>query len=180
MQLDGLAYLPIEEAPLEYEKKAYELRHEITDRAKEPFYFGWTLGQFLLAGSNNRDAEGWRHDWAQMRSSEYTDSEWIQIYETSTEAEKSFYVTTHGMVLQSLIRNYVNDYWGVLDIGACQVFDEAVSFGNISTRFGVTVSGTVEGNKKCVKLTADRECECSVNGERIALKPGEKTCYEVR
>ena len=177
VQLDGLAYFPIETAPLEYEKKAYELRHDITDRAKEPFYFGWTLGQFLLAGSNNKDAEGWRRDWAEMRTSDYTDEEWIQIYETSGEAEKSFYMTAHGMVLQSLIRNYVNDYWGTLDIGSCPVFEQKVSFGNIETRLGITVSGSVGDHKIRVELNTKRQCECIVNDELISLEPG-KNIYE--
>lgn len=108
--MGGGAYFPTEPDPLKYERKAYELRRDITDRAREPFYFGWMLGEFLLAGSNCKAPEEWRSDWQQMRESDYMDPEWIQIYETSTQAEKSFYVTTHGMALQSLIRNYVNDY----------------------------------------------------------------------
>lgn len=179
VQLDGLTYFPTQKAPLDYERKAYALRHEITARAKEPFFFGWTLGQFLLAGSNEKDAQGWLEDWALMRASDYTDSEWIQIYETSTEAEKSFYVTTHGMVLQSLIRNYVNDYWGTVEIGSCPVFSERVEFGNIYTRLGVRVSGWVQEKKGCIELAADRDCECSVNKKAIAMKRGETKRMEL-
>lgn len=173
VQLDGLAYFPIEKEPLPHEREAYEVRHEITDRAKEPFYFGWTLGQFLLAGSNIKDVEGWRQDWAEIRTSNYTDENWIQIYETSGEAEKSFYMTTHGMILQSLIRNYVNDYWGELEIASCPVFDKKVSFGNIVTRLGVIVSGIADENGINVKLEAQRDCEFKLFGNIIQMIQGE-------
>lgn len=174
VQLDGLAYFPIETEPLLPERKAYELRQEITERAKEPFFAGWTLGEFLLAGSNMKDAAGWLEDWAKMRPSNYTDSQWIQIYETSGNAGASFYVTTHGMILQSLIRNYVNDYWGNLDIASCPVFDDEVSFGNIGTRLGVTVSGTVKKGKIHLSLVAQRDCSFRVNGIAMTMKRGEK------
>lgn len=174
VQLDGVAYFPIEEKPLLPEVRAYELRNEITDRAKEPFFEGWTLGEFLLSGSNLKNVEGWCKDWAKMRTSNYTDSQWVQIYETSGQAEKSFYVTNHGMILQSLIRNYVNDYWGCLDIATCPVFTGDVSFGNIGTRLGITVSGSVIDGKISVELHAQRDCEFMVNGIQIMMKQGEK------
>lgn len=173
VQLDGLAYFPIEKEPLSYERKAYEVRHEITDRAHEPFYFGWTLGQFLLSGSNLKDAEGWRHDWAQIRSSNYMDTDWVQIYETSGEAEKSFYMTTHGMIMQSLIRNYVNDYWGKLDIASCPVFHGRVSFGNIVTRLGVVVSGESDEKEIDVELKAQRDCTFVLSGNTYSMQKGE-------
>lgn len=173
VQLDGISYFPIKDAPLAPESKAYELRHDITDGARKPFFQGWTLGQFLLSGSNMKDPEGWNEDWAMMRPSGYTDSKWIQVYETSSKPDASFYVTTHGMILQSLIRNYVNDYWGVLDIAGCPVFDGPVSFGNIRTRLGVVVSGSVEGSKAAIVLRADRDCCFGLDGKSIEMKKGE-------
>lgn len=173
VQLDGISYFPIWESPREPEAKAYGLRHDITDGARKPFFQGWTLGQFLLSGSNMKDAEGWKEDWATMRPSKYTDSKWIQVYETSGKPDASFYVTTHGMILQSLFRNYVNDYWGVLDIAGCPVFDGPVSFGNIRTRLGVTVSGSVEDGKSSVVLKADRDCCFELAGERVEMRKGE-------
>lgn len=154
VQLDGLSYFPIEEAPLPTEVKAYELRHDITDRAREPYFFGWTLGQFLLAGSNMKDREGWLEDWSKMVPSGYTDPDWIQIRETSFNKGASFYVTTHGMILQSLIRNYVNDYWGRLEVGPNPVSKGTVRFGNIRTRLGVTVSG--EAGKNGASFKTDK------------------------
>lgn len=173
VQLDGLAYFPIEKEALPYEREAYKVRHEITARAKEPFYYGWTLGQFLLAGSNIKDVDGWRQDWAEIRTSNYTDENWIQIYETSKEAEKSFYMTTHGMILQSLIRNYVNDYWGELEIASCPVFNQKVSFGNIVTRLGVVVSGMTDESGFNVKLEAQRDCEFKIFDSYFQMKQGE-------
>lgn len=174
VQLDGLAYFPINKEPLRPEVLAYEMRHDITEGGQDSFYHGWTLGQFLLAGSNIQDVEGWKEDWAEMRASNYTDSQWVQIYETSGQAEKSFYVTNHGMILQSLIRNYVNDYWGCLDIAACPVFEGTVSFGNVRTRLGVTVSGTVNGNDIQLELIAYKDCKLRVNGISVEMKEGEK------
>ena len=173
VQLDGLSYFPVEAAPLPTEAKAYALRHDITNRAREPYFFGWTLGQFLLSASNMKDSSGWLEDWSKMIPSGYTDPDWIQIRETSRNTGASFYVTTHAMIGQSLVRNYVNDYWGTLDIAACPVSEGTVRFGNIATRLGVTVSG--EAGKDGVKLTvvSPSDRELTVNGEKVSLKKGE-------
>lgn len=173
VQLNGLAYFPVESGPLPPERRAYEMRHDITDRAKEPFFFGWTLGEFLLAGSNLKRAEGWRHDWDKIRESDNTDARWGQFYETSGEREKPFYMATHGMVLQSLIRNYVNDYWGSLDLASCSVFEGPVSFGNITTRHGVTVSGTVKDQRAELDLKALKDCCFLLNDSPVSMKRGE-------
>lgn len=174
VQLDGLAYFPIWDSPRPFERKAYELRHDITQDAKKPKFYGWTLGQFLLSGSNMKDREGWLEDWNSLRPSDYTDKDWIQIYETSGNPLQAFYVTTHAMVEQSLIRNYVNDYWGTLDIAACPVFDGNVQFGNIDTRFGVRVSGSVSGKSLDLCLEALRNCSFSFGGQDYNIKKGRK------
>lgn len=139
VQLDGLTYMPSENKPRPEELTAYAVRKSLTNRAGEPFYFGWTLGQFLLAGANVGDADGYRTDWDELRTSEYVDEEWIQIYETSGETKTSFYLTTHGMILQSMLRCVVNDYWGELTLDGCAAFG-AVKYGNIRTMSGGTVS----------------------------------------
>lgn len=144
VQLDGVTYMPTRENPLSPEIKAYGLRHDITDGAKVPYYEGWTLGQFLLAGTNLGDTEGWRMDWNQLRQADYTDPDWVQLYETSSQTEKSFYMATHGLILQSLIRNYVNDYWDRLDIAACPVCRNDVVFRNIHTKWNQRVSGEMK------------------------------------
>lgn len=113
-----------------------------------------------------------RQDWAEIATSHYTDENWIQIYETSGEAEKFFYMTTHGMILQSLIRNYVNDHWGELEIASCPVFNGEVSFGNIVTRLGVNVSGAAREEDIRVELVAQRDCDFRLSGNVIQMKRG--------
>ncbi len=173
VQLDGLTYFPVQDAPLPYEAKAYSLRHDITQGARVPKFYGWTLGQFLLCASNMKDAGGWLEDWNNIIPSNYTDPEMIQIYESSGSSWQSFYITTHGMVQQSLIRNYVNDYWGVLDIAGCPVFEGKVSFGNIQTRLGVKVSGSVEAGRTDLKIKAMKDCSFRMMGKRYSMKRGE-------
>lgn len=173
VQLNGLAYFPLEREPMEWERKAYQWRYKLTSRAKEPCFFGWTLGEFLLAGSNLGDAQGWQQDWNAIGKADYTDEQWVQIYESSGASEKSFYTTTHGLILQSLMRNYVNDYWGQLQAGACRVYKEAVSFGNINTRLGVRVSGTIDTESAALELSAWKDCSFSVNGKQVNMMKDE-------
>lgn len=173
VQLNGLAYFPAESGPLPWEERAYRMRYELTSRAKEPYFFGWTLGEFLLAGSNMGDREGWKRDWDMIRKSDYTDQDGVQLYESSRSPEKSFYVTTHGLVAQSQIRNYVNDYWGRLQIGACPVCDGPVRFGNIVSRLGVRVSGSVEEGRVRAELTAWKDCVFVLEKETVRMKKGE-------
>jgi len=173
VQLDGLAYLPTGLGPQPEERRAYALRHQITARAGEPFYFGWTLGELLLAGSNLGEVTGWRQDWGELRTSNYTDPDWVQVYETSGEAEKSFYLTTHGLLVQSLIRNYVNDYWDTLVLGGCPVFEGPVQFGGIQTRFGVEAAGQASGGRLTWTLSARRDTHLPLDGAAHPLQKGE-------
>ncbi len=173
VQLDGVTYLPAEAEPHEVERSAYNLRHDLTVGASKHFYEGWTLGQFLLAGSNLGDAEGWRHDWEEMRVSDYTDPDWVQIYETSGQPEKSFYMATHGMILQSLLRNFVNDYWDRLDLAGCPVFTDGVEFENIRTHLGVTVSGEVRDGECAYTLYAWKNCRVFVGDSSFEMGKGD-------
>lgn len=174
VQLDGITYFPHAGGADEAEKKAYRMRHDLTDRAGEPYFFGWTLGQLLLAGSNLGDAEGWKEDWSSLLPSGYCDDRFIQIYETSGKTDFPFYVTTHGMILQSLIRNYVNDYWGKIDISGCNIFeDKELYFGNITTKYGVKVSGHIVNNTAKITLNALRDTKFEMNGEEFNMKAGD-------
>lgn len=173
VQLDGLSYFPINPQPLLPELKAYSLRHDITEDARKPLFYGWTLGQLLLTGSNLKNTEGWLKDWSVMRSANYTDPDWVLIRESSGNTGASYYCPTHGMITQSIIRNYVNDFWGVLDIAGCPVFDDDISFGNIATRLGVTVSGTITAGQINLTLDAQRDVTLRVNGRDVTMKKGE-------
>ena len=173
VQLDGVTYMPTEQEAFPPERLAYSLRHDITEGAKIPHYEGWTLGQFLLAGTNLGDVSGWKQDWDQMRPADYTDPDWVQIYETSGQTEKSFYMATHGLVLQSLIRNYVNDYWNRIDVAACPVFADGVAFGNIRSRLGAVVSGKVENGLCSYEITAQKNGALYIGDTKCNLTEGE-------
>lgn len=171
IQLEGIANFPIEPTASEEELTAYRLRHDITQEAHVPRFYGWTLAQLLMAGTNLKDRESWQHDWDLLQPSHNTDPLWIQFYESSDLS--AFYTATHGMVLQSLIRNCVNDFWGCLEIGSCLPDDARVRFGDIRTRFGVTVSGTVENGKLSGTITADRDTTIVFQNKEIPMKCGE-------
>lgn len=177
VQLDGITYMPAASAPETPELLAYQLRHEITAGARIPFYEGWTLGQFLLAGANLGDPAGWLQDWAQMRASNYVDPDWVQIYETSGQTEKSFYMATHGMILQSLIRCWVNDYWGPIQVAACPIWRDGVAFGGIHTRCGAQVSGCIEKNRCTFTVRAGRPVDVSAAGQTFAVGAGDTRTF---
>lgn len=173
VQLNGLAYLPVEPAPLAPERAAHALRYDTTKRARDPYFYGWTLGEFLLASTHLGDAEAWRKDFAQIAPSRYTDPDWVQLYETSGTTYQSFYVTTHGLVAQSLAGTVVSDYWGRLQINACPVHDGTVRFGNVRTLLGAFVSGEVSCSTVKISLNAWKACDLMVNGKRVTLLNGE-------
>jgi hypothetical protein len=173
VQLNGLAYLPVEPSPLTPERSAYEHRYETTYQANKPYFYGWTLGEFLLASSHIHDVSGWQKDWNQLRSSDYTDEDWVQIYETSSTTHQPFYIATHGLISQSLYNNIVSDYWGKLVIAPCNVSDGIVRFGNIHSLLGVKISGEIIKKTATITLQAWKDCEFDIHGIRIRLKMGE-------
>lgn len=173
VQLEGIACFPTEPEPLPAERRAYELRYEITDGVKTPFFWGWTLAQLLLTDTNMKSPEGWAHDWSLILPSDNMDKNRVQFYETSSISHSSFYLVTHGMVIQSLLRNCVNDYWGRLELASCLQEGESVRFGNIQTKFGVSVSGQVENGTISVRLTALRNCCFRMENRDIFMKAGE-------
>lgn len=173
VQLEGIACFPTESDALDEEMAAFRLRHHITVDAQKPFFYGWTLAQLLMAGTNLCDYEEWAKDWSLLRPSNNTDALWIQFYESSGICQSAFYTATHGMVLQSLIRNCVNDYWGRLEIGACIARDTRISFGGIRTNLGVTVCGKIENGKASGTITADRDTVFTFNGSELCMKCGE-------
>ena len=173
VQLEGIACFPGEEAPHLAELEAYALRYEITNGAKRPYFWGWTLAQLLTADTNLKKYTEWAHDWSLLRPSDNVDENWIQFYETSAHPNSPFYLSTHGMVMQSLIRNCVNDYWGRLDIGSCLAPDACVSVENIHTRLGVSVTGQIGNGKFTGSVTALRDVRLPLGEAQLVLKKGE-------
>ncbi|HZL09757.1 MAG TPA: hypothetical protein VFC65_07150 [Prolixibacteraceae bacterium] len=60
VQLNDLAFLPVNKVVTDASDIAYRLRYDITMDAKKPFFYGWTLGEFLLAGSRIGNAIEWQ------------------------------------------------------------------------------------------------------------------------
>jgi hypothetical protein len=174
VQLNGLAYLPVESSPICAEIKAHEQRYDITDRAKEPYFYGWTAGEFLLASSHLRDVKGWQKDWNHFKQSGITDVDFVQIYETSNATKQSFYITTHGLMAQSLYSNLVSDYWGPLAIAPCNVFSGPAQFGNIVSLTGVKVSGKITGSVAQIVLEAWKNCQIDTHGMQLKLNCGDR------
>lgn len=179
VQLEGIACFPLEKPPHPAELEAYALRHEITNGAKMPYFWGWTLAQLLTADTNLKKYSEWAHDWSLLRPSDNLDKDWIQFYETSAHPNSPFYLSTHGMVMQSLIRNCVNDYWGRLDIGSCLAPDACVAMENIHTRLGVSVSGQIDNGKFTGNVTALRDVQLLLGEERLILKKGESKAIAI-
>ena len=173
------ANIPTHAEPLPAEAEAHQLCHEITAEADIPKFYGWTLAEFLIADSNMKDYRQWLFDWNLIGPSHNVDENWVQFYESCGIIRSPFYLVTHGMVMQSLIRNCVNDFWGRLEIGTCLPKDISVQFRNIRTRLGVSVSGTIEKGRFQGCITAQRDCDVLVGEQTLSLKRGESKELEL-
>ncbi|MCD7941147.1 MAG: hypothetical protein LUH50_14445 [Bacteroides intestinalis] len=173
VQLNELAFLPTEEKASPEALKVYDLRYEITKDAKVPYFYGWTLGEFLLAGSRVGDAEGWRKDWDNMLKSDYVDKDFIQVYETSKTFNMTFYNTTNGLIAQSLFNNLICDWYDRLEVGKCFPWTGKVSFKNLYSKLGVKIAGTIENGKAVLQLEAWKDADFMLSNEHITLRKGE-------
>lgn len=173
VQLNELAYLPTEMMPSEAASAAYAHRYEITERAGEPFFWGWTLGEFMLSSSRMGDVEGWKKDWGNMVPSENIDPDFIQVYEGSRTWNISYYASTNGLFQQSLLNNVICDWYGKLEIGKCYPWEGVTYLKDIRSLLGVKVSGKVSAHKAVLELEAWKDASFLLNGELIKLKNGE-------
>lgn len=172
-QLNELLYDPCYSEPTAPAVFVYNHRNDMTVDAKKPFYWGWTLGVFLLAGSRLGDVEGWKADWDNMEKSDYVDTEWIQSYETSTHWNMAFYNINNGLIAQSLLNNLVCDWYGRLEIGKCNPWTGRQYVRNIVSGLGVKVDGWVDETDFDVVLTAWKDCSFQFYTETVNLKKGE-------
>ena len=172
-QLNELLFDPCYTAPTAPAVFVYQHRNDITVDANKPFYWGWTLGAFLLAGSRLGDVENWKADWANMSKSDYVDQEWIQSFETSTHWNMAFYNINNGLIAQSLLNNLVCDWYGRLEIGKCNPWEGRQYVKDILSQLGVTVDGFVECTSFDVTLTAWKDCEFQLYDQTVSLKKGE-------
>jgi len=173
IQLNTLTYIPGGEAIENASIDAYNLRYEITLNAKKPFFYGWSLGSFLLAGSRVGDVKGWQKDWANLRLSDMVDPEWVQIYETSEAYTLSFYTTTNGLIAQSLINNLISDWSGKLEIAKCYPWQGNVFVKDIYSLLGVKISGKIDKDSSELFLSAWKDCDFNLLNKNIRLKKNE-------
>jgi hypothetical protein len=177
-QFAALVHIPLPREADAPTALIYQKRYEVTKDASIPEYAGHTGGEFILASARMHDPAGWRRDWAGFEASEYCDPDWIQFYETSHDS-KTFYVTTHGLVAQSLLETVVSTWWGRLDLAACIPWSGTVRFGNIRTILGVTVSGEVTHGRGQAVLTAWKDTSLQCRGRTISLKKGESATIPI-
>lgn len=173
VQLNDLAFLPVNNEVTDAASAAYNLRYDITLNAKQPYFYGWSLGEFLLAGSRIGNVEQWKKDWGNIRKAEYVDPEWIQVYETSGVHKDSFYGITNGLITQSILSNIVTDWFGKLEIAKCNPWKGKIYLKNIYSKLSVAVSGEINGDTAILFLTAWKDCEFEMHGERIKLGKNE-------
>ncbi len=176
-QLNPLAYLPLSSDVLKPTKSAYDQRYSITERSAEPFFHGWTLGEFLLASTRMGNAVGWRKDWNNARASDYVDEEWIQIFETSGAHQSSFYVTTHGLFAQATMECFVSAWWGKLQAGHCMPWSSECSFSGMVMLLGVEASGHITPEYTNLILKAQRDTTFRFQKQDIAMRVGEKRSF---
>lgn len=173
VQLNPLTFLPVDTLLSDPSRIAYEKRYEITANAKEPLFHGWTLGTFLLAGSRCGNPEEWIKDWENLRISDNVDAEWIQIYESSSNYDMPFYISTNGLIAQSLLNNLISDWYGKLEIAKCNPWQGDIHLKNIYSKLGIVIDGVINGSSARLYLKAWKDAEFECNGEIIRLKKGE-------
>jgi hypothetical protein len=177
-QLASLVHIPLGHDADGPTRKCYQMRYEITKDAQKPSFAGHTGGEFLLASARMHDVAGWRKDWLLFVPSQYVDPDWIQFFESSGN-DKTFYVTTHGLVAQSLLETIVSTWWGRLELAACVPWGGTVRFGNIRTLLGVTVSGEVADGRGQALLKAWKDTSLECQGRSIGLKKGEEATVAI-
>ena len=173
VQLNELAYLPTERNPSKEALAAYYSRYNITRDAKRPFFWGWTMGEYLLAGSRVGDAKEWSKDWDNMQKSENVDSDFIQIYESSKNYGMSFFNTTAGLMIQTLVNNIVCDWYNKLEVTKCFPWKGDIYFKNLYSKLGIKVSGYIINKNVHLTMHAWKDTSFSFHGEHLIMKKGE-------
>ena len=177
-QLFPLVHAPLGSQLSEPDRRAHELRYEITDGAEIPQSFGPTFGEFILSSARMHDPKAWLKDWDTILHAKLTDAEFIQFYESSG-GNVPFYVTTHGFIAQAILETIVSTWWDRLDLGTCIPWKGSVRFGNIQTLLGVTVSGEIKDGSGQTTLHAWKDTSFKYQSQAINLKKGEKMTIKI-
>lgn len=174
VQLNELAFLPVNKKITNPAATAYKFRYEITENAQNLRFYGWTLCNFLLAGSRMGDTTEWMKDWNNLRISDSVDPDWIQLYESSGAKDLSYFFTNNGLIAQSLLNNLVMDWFGKLEVAKCNLWEGKILFKNIHSLLGIKISGKIENNMAILYLEAWKDCAFEIQGEKITMKKNEK------
>jgi hypothetical protein len=177
-QLFPLVHTPLAPRPDEPTRMAHQLRYDIAAGAHESRFIGHTLGEFILASARMHDVDGWRKDWSMILPRRYADPDLIQFYE-STGNNLSYYITTHGLFAQALLETIVSTWWNELDLASCIPWNGTVSFGNIRTILGVTVSGHVKNGSGKARMHAWKDTTFTYQGEPMSLKKDEEKIVKI-
>ena len=173
VQLNSIAYLPVDPEPGKQALTAYKRRYELTQDANKPHFYGWTLGEFLLSGSRLGDLDGWKKDWNNIIKADYADPEWIQLYETSGDYDASFYTTTHALIAQSIISNLVDDWFNKITISRCNPWKGIIYLNKIFSIVGIYVGGEINGTSANLHLYAWKDCSFDFCGKHLEFKKGQ-------
>lgn len=95
------------------------------------------------------------------------------MYESSGAHSASFYFACNGLIAQSLLNNLVSDWFGKLEIAKCNPWKGKVFLKNIYSLFGVKISGEINNYSTTLCLTAWKDCEFELHGEKIKMKKNE-------
>lgn len=161
-QLNALASLPLAEVYKSEEfKNTYLRRYEISLDSTKNIWSGWSLGAFLIASVRMGDPVECQKDFDMMlknRDSEMPqfDKANLQMVESSKfNANSSYFHTAMAMVVTAITELFVQSFDGV-----CKVFpvvlppieNEPLSFDNLLTPFGCTLSGSLENGVAEINL----------------------------
>jgi hypothetical protein len=156
IQLNPLIYLPggtLNEA----ERKAYELRYDLCERAHEHYFKGWTVPAYLISSARIGNAEGLLRDLQELKAGNMVDDAWIQLFEGTQRHDRAYYTTNGGWYLSSLCESMITNFWGKPQIGnACPPAWQEVRFHNLYINDGQRWSGRRVNGKWQVKAESYR------------------------
>lgn len=161
-QLNALASLPLAEVYKSEEfKNTYLRRYEISLDSDKNAWSGWSLGAFLIASVRMGNPEECQKDFDMLVKNcdsdmPQLDKDNLQMIESSKfNVGSSYFHTAMAMVVTAITELFVQSFDGI-----CKVFpvvlpsteNKPLSFENLLTPFGCTLSGTLKNGIAEVEL----------------------------
>jgi len=133
VQLNPLMYLP-KGSLNDAEKRAYQIRYDLCEKAHEHIFKGWTIPAYLISSARIGNGEGLLNDLNELKIGNMVDESWIQIFEGTQRHDRAYYTTNGAWFMSSLCEAMVTDFFGETKIGnACPDSWKDVSFHNLYT-----------------------------------------------